>query len=376
MNGTLHKRSTSNNYVSPSSLLVKSIKTPITNVSNTLLNKYNNLKKPSFTPTRENKNLSISGNITQRPTTTSQSKSKSKSTGRSNNTSNNFSSNYQSKLISSTVKPVIPVGSKPGSKNSTGTNFYKPNYTTSPLISQANSKISEILNLNKKSPNLSYLNSTNSTRTKSPNNGSKNSTPKSYLDKFNNKSPSSLIRSKITKPSIDLHQTNYSIDKSTGSYSPNSVDGKIKVTRSSTGKYPTNLKNNIQTKISPVNKLKPIHSNSTKVSQSLTQNKNSLLKQYEELKNRSISPLYPNNNVQVKKAASTNTTNNLSNSSKLEEKTVSKFGARGTIQVSQPEYLIKMMHSENKEKDRENKFSTKKNFKDNNTSPLIIRVRI
>jgi hypothetical protein len=268
------------------------------------------------------------------------------------------------------------VGSKPGSKNSTGTNFYKPNYTTSPLISQANSKISEILNLNKKSPNLSYLNSTNSTRTKSPNNGSKNSTPKSYLDKFNNKSPSSLIRSKITKPSIDLHQTNYSIDKSTGSYSPNSVDGKIKVTRSSTGKSPTNLKNNIQTKISPVNKLKPIHSNSTKVSQSLTQNKNSLLKQYEELKNRSISPLYPNNNVQVKKAASTNTTNNLSNSSKLEEKTVSKFGARGTIQVSQPEYLIKMMHSENKEKDRENKFSTKKNFKDNNTSPLIIRVRI
>jgi hypothetical protein len=71
MNGTLHKRSTSSNYVSPSSLLVKSIKTPITNVSNTLLNKYNNLKKPSFTPTRENKNLSISGNITQRPTTTS-----------------------------------------------------------------------------------------------------------------------------------------------------------------------------------------------------------------------------------------------------------------------------------------------------------------
>jgi hypothetical protein len=373
MNGTLHKRSTSSNYVSPSSLLVKSIKTPITNVSNTLLNKYNNLKKPSFTPTRENKNLSISGNITQRPTTTSQSKS----TGRSNNSSNNnFGTNYQSKLISSTVRPVIPVGSKPGSKNSTGTNFYKPNYTTSPLISQANSKISEILNLNKKSPNLSYLNSTNSTRTKSPNNGSKNSTPKSYLDKFNNKSPSSLIRSKITKPSIDLHQTNYSIDKSTGSYSPNSVDGKIKVTRSSTGKSPTNLKNNIQTKISPVNKLKPIHSNSTKVSQSLTQNKNSLLKQYEELKNRSISPLYPNNNVQVKKAASTNTTNNLSNSSKLEEKTVSKFGARGTIQVSQPEYLIKMMHSENKEKDRENKFSTKKNFKDNNTSPLIIRVRI
>ena len=60
MNGIIHKRSTSNNYVSPSSLIVKSIiKTPINNVSNSLLNKYNNLKKPSLTPTRENKNFSI-----------------------------------------------------------------------------------------------------------------------------------------------------------------------------------------------------------------------------------------------------------------------------------------------------------------------------
>ena len=372
MNGIIHKRSTSNNYVSPSSLIVKSIiKTPINNVSNSLLNKYNNLKKPSLTPTRENKKFSISGNTTQRLTTTSQSKSK--SSGRSNKSDSNFNTNYQIKLSSSNNRPVIPISSKPGSKNNTGTNFYKPTSTTSPLINPT--KISDILNMNKKSPNLSYLNSTNSTRTKSPNNGSKNSTPKSITEKLNNKSPSSLIRSKIVKPSIDLHQTNYSIDKSTGSFSPNSVDGKIKVTRSSTAKSPTNQKNNIQRKVSPINKIKPVESNSSKIAQSLIQNKNSLLKQYEELKNRSISPLYPINNFQVKKSTSSITTNNLSNSSNLEEKTVIKFGSRGTIQVSQPEYLIKMMHSENKEKDRENKFNTSKNFKDNNTSPLILRVK-
>jgi hypothetical protein len=366
MNGTLHKRSTSNNYTSPSSLLVKSIKTPVTSATNSLLNKLNASKKPSLTPTRENKNFSMSGGITQRPTTASQSKSK--STGRSNSSS--FNPVTQNKI--NVMKPLIPVVNKNVNiRTSTGSSFNKSPFTSN--NSSTASKMNEILNMTKKSPNLSYL---NSTRTKSPpNNGSKNSTPKSLLEKFN-RSP--LLKNKIVKPSIDLHQSNYSIEKSSGSYSPNSVDGKIKVTRSTSGKSPTNTKSNIVTKISPVNRIKPTHSISSKNPASLSQTKNSLLKQYEDLKNRSVSPLIPSynsNNISLRKPGSISNPSSLHNSSKLDQRTTSKFGARGTIQVSQPEYFLKMMQSEKiNDKEKDNKFTTGKDFRENNTSPLVVRV--
>jgi hypothetical protein len=182
------------------------------------------------------------------------------------------------------------------------------------------------------------------------------------IDSNNSKSPqirddkNTIIVNKSPKTIGNLDKNKIKVNNKFSSIKSNSPVAQKLSTPSNTSTVSNNAKN------TPLNNAK----------------KPSLLKQYEELKNRNVSPMIKN---QEKKEVSP----------VRDIKPPPRFGARGTIQVNQPEYLFRDLNSKKEidekienqkpekekienqkpEKERENKL---KDFRENNTSPILIRV--
>lgn len=215
------------------------------------------------------------------------------------------------------------------------------------LINPPNSTLKSILpNMIKKTP----IN--NPTQIKS--NNTSTGLPKTYRENLNNSKIDVKTNKSIDKKKGTINTSN-SFDKSFNSNS--STNSKL---RQSNSKSPTFNKKNTSSK-SPT--LKKDLRNQVKTPVPIS--KNSLLKQYEELKNKRVpSPI--NYNTGTSKPRSTN--------SPITQRNTNT--AKPTIQIEKKsEYMAKINTKvnvqSNREKERDNKFKNSNDFREMNTSPLI-----
>lgn len=405
------------NKISTNPMRISATRNNATYVSSGMNSLNNSLKVKSLTPTR---NIN-SGTTNTKTVGGSINNSISQRTGYKNgksptNSSNTPYASNQSNKQSISVNKIKSNGSKP---------LTSADRETSPFSTQrlekrsllggiSNAPVSSLKYMpnnilsHKKNKNENLQASSN--RTKTPSVSSKDGASKmSARTAFNvNRSTLNSTRTKRDKSG------NNSFEKSYGSHSSN--EGRLKVSKiggnkigiksTSNSKSPPNTKlgvskfghspgstvNSKQFNSNKTNKMTVSYgTNQSNKSKSPSNNKKqttflnniaskkpSLLKQYENLKNRSVSPIGNLNREGTPTTVSKNNSkNDTLNNIKVEEKHHLKNGTRGTIQVSKPEYFFKTIgNKEQQEKERngDKKVKNVKDFRENNTSPLVVRV--